>query len=267
MSEKRNLALVSEQGDSDEFTAAEREVIRRHIPWTRRVRPVRTTWRGRPFRLPEDLVARREELVLKKASSVGGRYVHVGRFRSGDEWAKVIARALHDGDWIVQDCLENVPYCFQRGEAGAARADHGVGALRLQRALRRGVPAHAAGGERKRPGEHAPGRRGGRHGGPGGMTVTSSAVAVARSPEWSPTQPCWSKMNEFLRSHHSETVLPREAHAEGAGPKGGNNLIDATASGDYRISRQNLAPPILRGSPRPASASRWTRGVSSGTAP
>jgi len=123
MSDKRNLALVSEQADSDEFTAAEREVIRRHLPWTRRVRPVRTTWRGRPFRLPEDLAARREELVLKKACSIGGRYVQVGRFRTDDEWARVVAQALHDGDWIVQEYLENVPYCFQRGESGAGRAD------------------------------------------------------------------------------------------------------------------------------------------------
>ncbi|MFL5538400.1 MAG: hypothetical protein ACJ8J0_05380 [Longimicrobiaceae bacterium] len=123
MSDKRNLALVSEQEGSDEFTAAEREVIRRHLPWTRRVRPMRTTWRGRPFRLPEDLVARREELVLKKACSIGGSYVHVGRFRSDDEWARVVARALRDGDWIVQEYLETVPYVFQRGETGAGRVD------------------------------------------------------------------------------------------------------------------------------------------------
>ncbi|MFL5538399.1 MAG: hypothetical protein ACJ8J0_05375 [Longimicrobiaceae bacterium] len=123
MSDKRNLALVSEQEGSDEFTAAEREVIRRHIPWTRQVRPVRTTWRGRPFRLPEDLVARREELVLKKAASIGGRFVHVGKFRTADEWAKVVERALQDRDWIVQEYLENVPYFFQRGASGAGRAD------------------------------------------------------------------------------------------------------------------------------------------------
>jgi len=123
MSDKRNLALVSGQADSDEFTAAEREIIRRHIPWTRLVKPVRTTWRGRPFRLPEDLFARREELVLKKACSIGGRFVQVGKFRTDDEWARVIAQALHDGDWIVQEYLENVPYFFQNGQAGAGRAD------------------------------------------------------------------------------------------------------------------------------------------------
>jgi hypothetical protein len=123
LSDKRYLALLSEYADTDEFTAAERELIRRHIPWTRRVEPVRTTWRGRPFRMPDDLPARREELVLKKSSSIGGRHVHVGKFRTGDEWARVIESALFDGDWIVQEYLETVPYCFQRGARGAARHD------------------------------------------------------------------------------------------------------------------------------------------------
>ncbi|MFL5541343.1 MAG: hypothetical protein ACJ8J0_20310, partial [Longimicrobiaceae bacterium] len=72
LSDKRNLALISEHADTDQFTAAERELIHRHIPWTRLVRRGRTTWRGSPFRIPDDLPERREALVLKKASSIGG---------------------------------------------------------------------------------------------------------------------------------------------------------------------------------------------------
>jgi hypothetical protein len=123
LSDKRMVALVSAGAESDEFTGAERELIRRHIPWTRRVEPARTRYRGGAIRLPDDLVARREEFVLKKACSIGGRFVHVGKFRTDAEWSDVIARALHDRDWVVQEYLETVPYCFQSGAAGAGRHD------------------------------------------------------------------------------------------------------------------------------------------------
>jgi hypothetical protein len=123
LSDKRILALVSEYADTDEFTEAERELIRRHIPWTRRVQRGSATRGGRRFRIPDELLDRQAELVLKKASSIGGRHVHVGKFRTGDEWRAVVERALHDGDWIVQEYLETVPYCFQQGAEGAGPHD------------------------------------------------------------------------------------------------------------------------------------------------
>jgi len=123
MSDKRILALISEHADTDQFTGAEREVIRRHIPWTRFVRRGRVVREGRGIRIPDDLPAHREALVLKKASSIGGRCVHVGKFRTDAEWRAVIERALADGDWVVQEYLEMVPYCFQQGAEGAGRHD------------------------------------------------------------------------------------------------------------------------------------------------
>lgn len=123
MSDKRNLALVSEHADSDEFTGAERELIRRHVPWTRRVLPEGAGRRGRGIRVPEELPELREELVLKKASSIGGRYVHVGKFRTDAEWRAAIELALRERDWVVQEYLETVPYCFQTRSEGAARHD------------------------------------------------------------------------------------------------------------------------------------------------
>jgi hypothetical protein len=123
MSDKRNLALLSEHADSDQFTEEERELIHRHIPWTRRGRRGTALRDGRRIRIPEDLVEHREELVLKKASSIGGRHVHVGRFRTDAEWRAVIELAVHDGDWVVQEYLEMLPYCFQRGDDGAGLHD------------------------------------------------------------------------------------------------------------------------------------------------
>ena len=119
LTDKRNLALVSEHADSADFTAAERALIERHLAWTRRVLPSRTTFRGRPLRLPDDLPACRDDLVLKKGWSQSGDGVVVGRFRTPDEWEQAIARAAREGDWVVQERLEPVPYCFHDARAGA----------------------------------------------------------------------------------------------------------------------------------------------------
>jgi hypothetical protein len=119
LSDKRNLALISENAGSDELTAAERALVERHLPWTRRVLPGLTTFRGRGFRLPDDLLERRADLVLKKASSVGGTFVEVGRYRTDAQWRDAVARAARERDWVVQEYQETVPYCFQSGDAGA----------------------------------------------------------------------------------------------------------------------------------------------------
>ena len=119
LSDKRNLALVSEHADSADFTAAERALIERHFAWTRRVLPSRTTFRGRPLRLPDDLPAGRDDFVLKKGWSYSGGGVAVGRFSTPDEWEQAIARAVREGDWVVQERLEPVPYCFHDAQAGA----------------------------------------------------------------------------------------------------------------------------------------------------
>jgi hypothetical protein len=119
LSDKRNMALVSEQADSADFTAAERALIERHVAWTRRVLPSRTTFRGRPLRLPDDLPAGRDDFVLKKGWSSAASGVVVGRFHTPDEWEQAVARAVREGDWVVQERLDAVPYCFHNAQAGA----------------------------------------------------------------------------------------------------------------------------------------------------
>jgi hypothetical protein len=123
LSDKGNIAYLSENAGSDEFTAAERAFIERHVPWTRRVQPGLTGFRGRGFRVPDDLADRREEFVLKKACSIGGHAVLVGRFRTDAEWREDLARAVAERDWVVQEYIAPRPYCFQAGERGAVRHD------------------------------------------------------------------------------------------------------------------------------------------------
>jgi hypothetical protein len=107
LSDKRNIALLSEGLESDAFSAEEKAAIERHVPWTRRLVP---------GPLEQLAAARREGLVLKKAGSHGGAGVLLGRDTPPEAWAQAVARAVRDGDWIVQEHVESRPYLFQHGD-------------------------------------------------------------------------------------------------------------------------------------------------------
>jgi hypothetical protein len=123
LSDKRNIALLSELGDSDLFDAQERALIRDHVPWARRILPGETLFDGERVRIEDLLRARRERFVIKKARSLGGAHVILGRFSSPEEWDAALAAALAGGDWIAQEYVESLPYLFQAGEHGCCPHD------------------------------------------------------------------------------------------------------------------------------------------------
>lgn len=89
------------------FSAEERQVLRRHIPWTRVVADRRTTDpNGNRIELLDYLVAERETLVLKPNRSYGGEGVTVGPSTPEAEWDAVIQTALADEErWVVQQLV------------------------------------------------------------------------------------------------------------------------------------------------------------------
>lgn len=123
LSEKRNLALLSENDGSSAFSTAEQEVIRANIPWTRLLlaKPVR--FRGEEVFLPDLLAGAREQLVLKEGRNFGGQGVFLGRSISAARWEELVQSALAAGGWVVQEHLESLPYLFQCGEDGCAPHD------------------------------------------------------------------------------------------------------------------------------------------------
>jgi hypothetical protein len=122
--DKRNLALLSEHEESDRFDAAERELVARHVPWTRTVHAGTTRYQGETVRLPDLLRARREELILKPANAAKGVGVQIGRLLSPEAWQRGVETALATPDsWIVQAYVESLPYPYQHGEHGCADHD------------------------------------------------------------------------------------------------------------------------------------------------
>lgn len=124
LSDKRNIALLSESAHSSRFSAEEREVIARYIPWTRCVAPGETTFEGETARLEDVLGAERERLVLKRGHSAGGSHVVVGRNVTSEAWREALDGALRQpGSWVAQECVESLPFLFQDGEYGCSPHD------------------------------------------------------------------------------------------------------------------------------------------------
>jgi hypothetical protein len=95
------------------FSGEERAFFRRHLPWTRLLRPGTTTL---PDGTKGDLVKyvrrAREELVLKPNRSYGGTGVTVGPATDAAEWeARVTAALATDGERWVAQRLVSLPMC------------------------------------------------------------------------------------------------------------------------------------------------------------
>lgn len=153
---RQNLALLSEHAESDRFDAAERELIRRHIPWTRLARPGVVEYQGERASLLDLVLARQEVMVLKHVNSLAGKLVFVGAFLSPAEWAEVTRKAFAESGWIVQERQVPVPGWYQNEAGGVSPYDvvwgtfsfaghYGGGFLRIQPSGKTGVINSARG--------------------------------------------------------------------------------------------------------------------------
>jgi uncharacterized circularly permuted ATP-grasp superfamily protein len=105
---KAFFAVLTDEQNSALFSAAERERIKRHIPWTRLLADTKTTRDGESFGLLEYVRARRNHFVLKPNDEYGGTGVHLGWETSESEWDAALQRALAaiDSAWVVQERIK-----------------------------------------------------------------------------------------------------------------------------------------------------------------
>ena len=102
---KKILALLQDERFEHLVTRAEVETIRKTVPWTRILRPGRTTYGNWRFELLSFVTDNRERLVLKPASDYGGRGVMLGIEADQDTWEAAIEEHADRGDFIVQEYL------------------------------------------------------------------------------------------------------------------------------------------------------------------
>jgi hypothetical protein len=126
---KAFFAVLTDERHAGLFSAGERELIRRHIPWTAVVEERSVPRNGEKADLIPLLRADRDRFVIKPNDEYGGTGVTLGWETSESEWDAAIARALAERDrgWVAQERIavrrEPFPVCDTGVPRGAATRD------------------------------------------------------------------------------------------------------------------------------------------------
>ncbi|HEY6119265.1 MAG TPA: hypothetical protein VIV66_04855 [Pyrinomonadaceae bacterium] len=102
---KAAFGLLTDETYANWFTTRQREVIRRTVPWTRRVVQRKTHHRGVKVDLIEHVRKHRSQFVLKPNDDYGGRGILFGGNSTVSEWESALSEAL-SGDYVVQEKIE-----------------------------------------------------------------------------------------------------------------------------------------------------------------
>jgi hypothetical protein len=100
---KALFAILTDERYARLFTSEERAAVAAHVPWTRRVRPGKTTRRGEQIDLLEYVAEHRDRLVLKPNDDYGGHGIYIGWNNDDIAWGEALRAALADGDYLVQE--------------------------------------------------------------------------------------------------------------------------------------------------------------------
>lgn len=123
MSSKLNLALLSEHQDSEAFNDEEKQIIKQYVPWSRKVVPGETTYRGERIQLENFIFTHKDTLVMKPSLGFGGAGIYIGRNVPQNKWEEQVKNALRTKNWMTQELVESCPALYQHGESGFAVYD------------------------------------------------------------------------------------------------------------------------------------------------
>ena len=124
LSNKLNLALLSDPGNARVFTPEEKNIIHKYVPWTRKIIPGSTTYRDEKIASLEGfMLSNKEKLVIKPSMGLGGQGICIGTKSSPPEWEQAVKTAIKEKNWLVQEWVESSPGIYQAGENGCERCD------------------------------------------------------------------------------------------------------------------------------------------------
>ena len=104
---KSSFAVLTDPTYHYLFEESELELIRKHVPWTRLVKPGMTTFRGAEWDLLSLISEDRERFVLKPNDDYGGRGVLLGWEVSAEEWKTGLRTALTK-PYVVQERVQGL---------------------------------------------------------------------------------------------------------------------------------------------------------------
>ena len=121
---KAFFAVLTGERYAGLFSAGEREMIDRHVPWTALVEERRATVDGQSVDLVPHLRAHRDRFVIKPNDEYGGNGVTLGWETSEADWDAAIARAIAERDrgWVAQQRIAVRREMFPVCESGSAKA-------------------------------------------------------------------------------------------------------------------------------------------------
>jgi hypothetical protein len=102
---KAIFAVLTDDDIQPLLTGEEREAVKAHVPWTRRVVEGKVMRDGQPTDLPAFIAANRERLVMKPNDEYGGKGVFIGWEMSDTDWGAALAEALR-ASYVVQEKVE-----------------------------------------------------------------------------------------------------------------------------------------------------------------
>ena len=100
---KALFAVLTDARYKSLFTAAEQEMVKAHVPWTRRVRSGKSDYFGKEIDLLEFIGEHRDRLVLKPNDDYGGHGIYIGWNIDEIGWDEALHNALANGDYLVQE--------------------------------------------------------------------------------------------------------------------------------------------------------------------
>jgi uncharacterized circularly permuted ATP-grasp superfamily protein len=103
--DKAFFAVLTDEAYDELFTADERALLQRAVPWTRKMEERRTRKDGREIDLVPWVAANRWALVLKPAHGYGGDSVLVGTECDDRAWQVAVERSL-GAPWVVQERVD-----------------------------------------------------------------------------------------------------------------------------------------------------------------
>ena len=118
LSNKLNLALLSDPRNAEYFSEEELENIARYIPWTRKTEPVSTIYKDQKIDLKEFTLSNKDMLVIKPSDEFGGFGISVGRALTQEKWENAVDVAFREQKWVVQEYIESIHFLYQSRSGG-----------------------------------------------------------------------------------------------------------------------------------------------------
>jgi glutathionylspermidine synthase len=105
---KKILDLLTDPRFQNIYDQEELAVIHKTIPWTKILADQKVIYNGYTVDLQRFVIDNKDKLVVKAASSYGGKDVFLGRETDQQTWNAVVEKHIGSEDWVVQEYV-NIP--------------------------------------------------------------------------------------------------------------------------------------------------------------